>query len=155
MAGLRIVAAAFLFCIIAASGARAEVLVRIDKADQRMTVVVDGVARYSWPVSTGVRGGPPSGTYRPERLERTWYSHQFGWSPMPYSIFFHGGYAIHGTIYVSRLGSRASHGCVRLHPANAEILFGLVQSHGMGNTRIVVEHGAQARIRTVKAAAAL
>src|SRR5262245_22118219 len=61
-------------------------------------------------------------------------------SPMPYSIFFHEGYAIHGTIYVSRLGNRASHGCVRLHPANAAVLFDLVRNHGMGRTTIVVSH---------------
>jgi lipoprotein-anchoring transpeptidase ErfK/SrfK len=54
-------------------------------------------------------------------------------------VFFHKGYAIHGTPHVSRLGRRASHGCVRLHPKNARILFSLVQTEGPGNTRIVVE----------------
>jgi len=118
--------------------AAASVLVSIDKASQRMTVLVDGVPRHTWLVSTGTGGGPPSGTYRPERMERKWYSRKFNWSPMPHAIFFHEGYAIHGTGYVSRLGSRASHGCIRLHPANAAVLYGLVQSQGMQNTRIVV-----------------
>jgi lipoprotein-anchoring transpeptidase ErfK/SrfK len=132
--------------VIIGAPARAEVLIRIDKADQRMTVVVDGFQRFSWPVSTGLGGGPPSGSYRPERLERDWYSRKYGWSPMPHSIFFHGGYAIHGTIYVSRLGKRASHGCVRLHPDNAAILFGIVKREGVANTRIVVESGASGRL---------
>ena len=70
-------------------------------------------------------------------MERTWYSRKYGWSPMPHSIFFHKGYAIHGTLYVSRLGRRASHGCVRLHPSNAATLFALVRSQGMARTRIV------------------
>ena len=83
-------------------------------------------------------GGPPSGTYRPERLERKWYSRKYDWSPMPHAIFFHHGFAIHGTNYISRLGRRASHGCVRLHPQHAAILFDLVQSRGKSSTRIVV-----------------
>lgn len=142
---MRIAIALFLLCIVTASAARADVTVLIDKAEQRMTVSVDGVARHSWAVSTGLRGGPPSGTYRPQRLERYWHSRKFGWAPMPYSVFFHEGYAIHGTPHVSRLGRRASHGCVRLHPANAAILFGLVRQHGFGNTKIVVGSGFGAR----------
>jgi len=121
-----------------AAPVRADVLISIDKSSQRMTVVVDGRERYHWQVSTGVGGGPPSGTYRPERMERTWYSRKYNWSPMPNAIFFHEGYAIHGTYYVSRLGTPASHGCVRLLPANAAELFALVRSEGMGRTRIVV-----------------
>jgi lipoprotein-anchoring transpeptidase ErfK/SrfK len=120
--------------------AHAEVIVTIDKSAQRMLVSVDGFERYTWPVSTGLSGGPPVGSYHPERLENSWYSHKFGMSPMPHSIFFHNGYAIHGTIHVSRLGHRASHGCVRLLPTNAAILFSLVEKEGLANTRIVVEH---------------
>ena len=122
----------------AVSPAAAEVLITVDKSTQRMTVTVDGAERYSWAVSTGLAGGPPDGSYRPERLERTWYSHLFGMAPMPHSIFFHGPYAIHGTTVVSRLGQRASHGCVRLHPENAATLFSLVQQQGSANTRIVI-----------------
>jgi len=118
--------------------AAAEVVITVDKATQHMTVMVDGSERYTWAVSTGLAGGPPTGTYRPERLERTWYSHLFGMAPMPYSIFFRGPYAIHGTTAVSRLGTRASHGCVRLHPDNAATLFALVQQQGPANTRVVI-----------------
>jgi lipoprotein-anchoring transpeptidase ErfK/SrfK len=117
-----------------------EIVVRIDKSAQRMAVFVDGDQKYSWLVSTGTGGGPRAGEYRPQRLERKWFSRKYGWSPMPHSIFFHEGYAIHGTIYVSRLGARASHGCVRLHPDNAAMLFSLVQGRGTANTRIVVEN---------------
>ena len=125
-------------CYAATAPAAAEVLITVDKSTQRMTVAVDGAERYTWPVSTGLAGGPPAGTYRPERLERTWYSHLFGMAPMPHSIFFRGPYAIHGTTVISRLGQRASHGCVRLHPANAATLFALVQQQGPANTRIVI-----------------
>ena len=120
------------------SQAGAEIVVRIDKSDQRMAVMVDGAQQYSWAVSTGRGGGPKSGTYRPQRLERKWFSQKYGLSPMPYAIFFHEGYAIHGTIYVSQLGQPASHGCVRLHPENAAVLYSLVQREGMTATRIEI-----------------
>jgi lipoprotein-anchoring transpeptidase ErfK/SrfK len=118
--------------------AQAEIYVSVSKATQRMTVLVDGKPRYNWAVSTGLNGGPPTGTFKPQRLEKMWHSRTYDWSPMPNSIFFHHGFAIHGTKYVSRLGNRASHGCVRLHPANAATLFALVKERGMGRTTITI-----------------
>jgi lipoprotein-anchoring transpeptidase ErfK/SrfK len=132
-------------CIVAvmlsllASGARAHVLIHIDKNTQQMTVSVDGAPRYQFAVSTGRAGyGTPNGTYSPQRLERTWFSKEYYNSPMPYSIFFHGGYAIHGSYEISRLGGPASHGCIRLHPQNAAALFALVRQQGVGATTIMV-----------------
>jgi hypothetical protein len=139
-----LVAAAFFAGFAGAPSAHAEILVKVDKASQRMNVVVDGLDFFTWPVSTGLGGGPRSGTYKPQRMERKWNSRKYGWAPMPYSIFFHEGYAIHGTIHVKQLGRRASKGCVRLHPENAAILFTMVQKHGMANTQIVVESSATA-----------
>lgn len=121
-----------------ADGARAEILISVNKSAQRLHVAVNGVHKYTWPISSGIDGGPPSGNYRPERLERQWYSRKYDWSPMPHAIFFYKGYAIHGTGYVSRLGRPASHGCVRLHPSNAATLFDLVKNYGMNRTRITV-----------------
>lgn len=119
--------------------ARADLAVRIDKSSQTMTVSTDGVPRYVWPVSTGRAGyGTPSGSFRPQRLERRWFSRRYYNSPMPHAIFFHHGFAIHGTYDIHRLGGPASHGCVRLHPAHAARLFALVQREGAANTRIVV-----------------
>jgi len=140
-----LVAAAFFSGFADVPSARAEILVKVDKASQRMNVVVDGLDFFTWPVSTGLGGGPRSGTYKPQRMERKWNSRKYGWAPMPYSIFFHEGYAIHGTIHVKQLGRRASKGCVRLHPENAAILFNMVQKHGMANTQIVVESKATAQ----------
>jgi lipoprotein-anchoring transpeptidase ErfK/SrfK len=119
--------------------AHAALLVQIDKSSQRMDVVVDGVRRFRWPVSTGRgRFGTPSGVFHPRMLARRWFSRRYYSSPMPYSVFFHRGYAIHGTYQISRLGGPASHGCVRLHPQNAAILFSLILRDGPGHTRIVV-----------------
>jgi hypothetical protein len=126
----------------AALPASAAVLISVNKSTQQMSVSVDGAPRYRFAVSTGRAGyGTPSGTYRPQRLAASWFSKLYYNSPMPYSIFFHGGYAIHGSYEINRLGGPASHGCIRLHPANAAALFELVKSEGRGATTIVVSGG--------------
>lgn len=128
----------FLACA-AASAASAEVRVRIDTGSQTMHVYVNGSLQEVWPVSTGRRGhGTPGGTFRPQRLEKRWYSSKYNNAPMHNAIFFHGGYAIHATTETSRLGRPASHGCVRLHPSHAAQLYGLVRSYGAGRTRISI-----------------
>jgi len=130
------------------ASAQANVVVTVDKSAQQLSVIVDGVQRYQWPVSTARMGyRTPNGTYRPQWLARKWYSREYDWSPMPYSIFFNEGYAIHGSYEVSRLGRPASHGCIRLHPENAALLFALVKDH-MDDTTIVVTGERPAQIRT-------
>jgi hypothetical protein len=125
--------------IVLASAAGAGVLINVDKSTQQMTVSVDGAPRYRFAVSTGRPGlGTPSGTFHPQRMERTWFSKEYYNSPMPHSIFFHGGFAIHGSYEISHLGGPASHGCIRLHPDNAATLYALVQQQGMEGTTIVV-----------------
>jgi lipoprotein-anchoring transpeptidase ErfK/SrfK len=129
-----------------AQTATASVLVHIDKSSQRMMVAVNGRLNYVWPVSTGRGGfGTPVGGFRPQWMARSWFSTRYYGSPMPHSIFFHRGYAIHGTNYISRLGGPASHGCVRLHPGNAATLFMLVSRAGMANTAIVITGANRAR----------
>jgi lipoprotein-anchoring transpeptidase ErfK/SrfK len=122
-----------------ASHAEAHVLVRVDRATQTMDVSVDGASLYRWPVSTGRRGfGTPAGTYHPQRMAARWFSTIYYNAPMPHAIFFHGGFAIHGSYDIARLGGPASHGCIRLHPSAAAALFGLVQRESAHNTTIVV-----------------
>lgn len=119
------------------SAAAQGLTVRIHKGSQTMSVYVGGALWHRWPVSTGRRGyGTPSGSFRATRLERMWHSRKYEMAPMPYSVFFKGGYAIHGTYEVKRLGRPASHGCVRLAPSHAKQLFSLVSQYGMGSTRI-------------------
>ncbi len=120
------------------ASAQAGVVIVVNKSTQRLTVAVDGVPRYEWPVSTARAGyNTPNGTYGVERMEVSWFSRRYDWSPMPHSIFFNGGYAIHGSYEIGRLGTPASHGCIRLHPNNATTLFRLVQAN-RNATRIVV-----------------
>ena len=118
----------------------ANVLVTIDKSSQQMTVAVDGKERWAWPVSTGRIGYiTPSGSFTPFRLEKDHFSKEWDEAPMPHAIFFtKAGHAIHGTFDKRRLGSPASHGCVRLAPANAARLFELVKSRGLASAKVVV-----------------
>ena len=126
--------------LFTAGAAQAKVDITIDTDNQQMTVAVDGVARYHWPVSSGIPSREtPNGTFRAFRMEEDHYSKEFDDAPMPHSIFFTKiGHAIHGTDSVSRLGTPASHGCVRLHPSNAAQLYGLVERNGRGGTRIEI-----------------
>lgn len=124
---------------MAPAAAEARVAVTIDLSSQRMDVYVNGRLRHEWAVSTGRRGyRTPTGTWRPKRLERMWYSRKYYNSPMPHSIFFHGGYAIHGTDETRRLGRPASHGCVRLSRGNAARLFRLVSQYGPKRVLIAI-----------------
>lgn len=134
---------AFVFALVVAwwplASHATQLGVLIDLSEQTMTVKVGGHVTYRWLVSTARRGyRTPTGRFHPIRLERVWYSSKYDSAPMPYSIFFHGGYAIHGTTEIKRLGRAVSHGCIRLHPDNARILFGLVRSHGRGSTVIAI-----------------
>jgi lipoprotein-anchoring transpeptidase ErfK/SrfK len=123
----------------AGTSAAASLTARIDISSQTMTVSEYGRVVHRWKVSTARRGyRTPRGTYRPIRMHRMWHSRKYHNSPMPYSIFFHGGYAIHGTYETRSLGRPASHGCVRLHPGDAATLFAMVRAVGPNNTRIVV-----------------
>lgn len=112
---------------------------RVSLATQTMTVSMGGRVIHQWPVSTARRGYvTPRGSWRPKRLHKMWYSQKYDNAPMPYSVFYNGGYAIHGTGAVRQLGRPASHGCVRLQTGNAARFYSLVREVGAQNTRIVV-----------------
>jgi lipoprotein-anchoring transpeptidase ErfK/SrfK len=112
---------------------------RIDVSDQRMYVYVDERLVNVFKVSTARRGYiTPTGRYRALWLSRFHRSRKYDWAPMPWSVFFNGGYAIHGTTDIKRLGRPASHGCVRLHPQNAKVFYDLVKASGKENTIITV-----------------
>ena len=120
--------------------ARAELLIKVDKSQQQMTVSADGEQLYTWPVSTGRNGyNTPSGDFTPFRMERHHFSEEWDDAPMPYSIFFtQHGHAIHGTYEARHLGRAVSHGCVRLSVKNAAILWKLVKEYGKKNTKVVL-----------------
>ncbi len=134
-----ILAMAINMVFVMAAAAAPAVLARIDKSRQSMDIYVNGTLVHNWKVSTARRGyRTPVGRFRPGTMERMHYSRKYHNSPMPYSIFFLGGYAIHGTSAVRRLGSPASHGCIRLHTTNARTLYHLIKKYGRRNTRIEI-----------------
>lgn len=116
------------------------VTVRVNITAQTMQVLVRGKLVDTWKVSTAGRGyKTPTGFWTPYRMHTMWRSRKYGNAPMPHSIFFHEGFAIHATPHVKRLGTPASHGCVRLHPDNAKALFALVKEYGRANVRVSIE----------------
>ena len=131
--------------MLLATAAQAKVAITVDKNNQQMTVAVDGVERYRWPVSSGIPSyETPNGNFRTFRMEEDHYSKEFDDAPMPHSIFFtKQGHAIHGTDSVSRLGSPASHGCVRLSRDNAAKLYALVKQEGVLNTTVTLTGSSQ------------
>jgi hypothetical protein len=122
------------------SSARADIVIAIDKSTQQMSVSVDGAPRYVWPVSTGRPGyDTPTGAFRPNRMDADHYSQEWDNAPMPHTIFFDmEGHAVHGFFDVKHLGLAVSHGCVRLSPDNAAVLFDLVKTEGMANTSVII-----------------
>jgi lipoprotein-anchoring transpeptidase ErfK/SrfK len=136
---LRRVIACVLFALLASPALACNIFIVVDISDQKMFVAVDGKPSLEFDVSTGRQGySTPTGRYGVERMYRKYHSKKYDGAPMPYSIFFHDGFAIHGTTDLKRLGTIASHGCVRLHPDNAKALFELVKGAGTGNTTIRV-----------------
>ena len=130
----------FFFSGFSFSAQAASVVAKVDISQQVMRVYVNGVRRYVWRVSTGRKGyWTPRGSYRPGLMKRMHYSSKYYNSPMPWSIFFKGGYAIHGTNYIKRLGRPASHGCIRLHPAAARRLYALM-ARNKASSRIIIRN---------------
>ena len=127
----------------AAAAQAMQIDVLVDKVSQHMHVSVDGVQKYDWLVSTGGQGfDTPSGNYHIFRMEKEHFSVEWDNAPMPYSMFFTGiGHAIHGSYHVKALGTRASHGCVRLAPENAAVLWGLITKAGFKNNTVVIKGG--------------
>jgi hypothetical protein len=131
---------------LSAAPACAAIVVNIDKNAQQMTVTVDGSPRYVWPVSTGRAGyDTPNGVFKVNRMDADHLSQEWDNAPMPHTMFFDmHGHAIHGFFDVKHLGMPVSHGCVRLAPDNATILFNLVEAQGMKETSVIISGQAPA-----------
>jgi lipoprotein-anchoring transpeptidase ErfK/SrfK len=128
--------------LVAMTGvAKAEdVIITVDVSDQIMLVETP-TDYYEWNVSTGRKGyNTPRGVFQPYHMTKMHYSRKYDNAPMPNSIFFHGGYAIHATDAVNNLGRPASHGCIRLHPQNAKWLYRIVSEYGKENTTIIIQN---------------
>lgn len=131
----------FGFNFFRARAPKGKVVAKIDLSDQHMNIYVNGRRYHTFKVSTARRGYvTPVGSWRPTRLHEMWHSRKYDMSPMPHSVFFKGGYAVHGTNSISRLGSPASHGCIRLHPNDARTFYNMVKANGRRNTTVKIVH---------------
>ena len=116
-----------------------KVIAKIDLSEQTMMVYRDGELLYTWKTSTGKQGyHTPRGNYRPTIIKEMHYSSKYNDAPMPYSVFFKRGYAIHGTTSVEKLGVKSSHGCIRLHTSDAKKFYELVEENGKRYTKIKI-----------------
>jgi len=123
----------------AVSASSANLIANISLSSQTMTVSQNGIVKYRWKVSTARKGYvTPKGSWSAKWLSRNHRSRKYDNAPMPFAVFFNGGYAVHATFDLKRLGRPASHGCVRLHPDNAAQFFSMTSRNGLKNTRIVV-----------------
>lgn len=125
------------------------VYAKVVKSEQKMYLYVKGQLQGAWAVSTGVKGytTPNFDTHPNGRIYDRYTSTRYpggdydNLGNMPYAVFIRGGFAIHGTGRGNwkKLGRTASHGCIRLHPDNAQVFNRLVRSHGIRNTWITVQ----------------
>ena len=120
----------------------------VDKSAQRLYLYINGVLTYTWKTSTGKAGytTPDFDRHPDGRIYDRYTSTKYpdgdynGLGNMPYAVFIQGGYAIHGTTRGnwSKLGTPASHGCIRLHPDNGQIFNVLVRRKGFRNVWVTV-----------------
>ena len=140
MRNLVATAVAFLLVLFQTQTAlSANLIAQISLSSQTMVVTQNGAVKYRWRVSTGRKGfGTPTGSWSAKWVSRNHRSRKYNNAPMPFAVFFKGGYAVHATYETKRLGRPASHGCVRLHPDNAATFFQMANRNGLSNTRIVI-----------------
>ncbi|MGV2099517.1 MULTISPECIES: L,D-transpeptidase [unclassified Rhizobium] len=132
-------AACLLLQFTPATASAANLVAKVSLGSQTMTVTENGFVKYRWKVSTARRGYvTPTGSWSAKWLSLNHRSRKYDNAPMPYAVFFNGGYAVHATFDLKRLGRPASHGCVRLHPDNAAQFFSMAKQAGLSNTRVVI-----------------
>lgn len=130
-----------IFGLFATPSFAARIEAKVDLSQQRMKVYKNGRLQYSWRISSGKPGyRTPTGRWGVKRMHRKYYSRKYNNAPMPNSIFFYHGYAIHGTYQTRRLGRPASRGCIRLAPGHARTLYNLVNANGRQNFRVNVRY---------------
>lgn len=95
----------------------------VSKQNQTIWSLKDGKISHRFKTSTGEGGYDTRAGWFDVYLRQTLHHSKLYDVDMPYSLFFSGGQAIHASTALRRLGSPASHGCVRLPLRNARALF--------------------------------
>ena len=77
----------------------ANLIAKVSLSSQTMTVSQNGFVLYRWKVSTARKGYvTPQGSWSAKWLSKNHRSRKYDDAPMPYAVFFNGGYAVHATI---------------------------------------------------------
>lgn len=112
-----------------------EKMITVDLGSQRLYAWEGGQIQNQFVVSTGMRYTPTiKGSFKIQR--KVPLQDMKGYYPPyePYHIkdvknvmYFYGAYAIHGAHWHNKFGSRVTHGCVNLKPADAQWLYDWAQ----------------------------
>lgn len=111
-------------------------LIWVDLTTMSLTLYQGGEQIGRWPVAAGTSDTPtPLGVFRITRkfiTEPSGFGTRFLGLSVPW-----GQYGIHGTNQPGSIGSRVSHGCIRMNSKDAETLYRLAPL----GTKVVIEEG--------------
>ncbi len=100
--------------------------IQVDLSEQRLIAWQGNKAIFGVIVSTGKRSTPtPTGVFniyvklRKTRMRGEGYDVP----NVPYTMYYQGGYGIHGAYWHNKFGTPVSHGCVNVAPNHAKRLF--------------------------------
>ena len=126
-----------------------QVYAQVVKSEQKLYLYFQGTLQSTWAISTGLpQYETPLLNQNPNgRIYDAYTSAKFpggdykGLGNMPYAVFIRGGFAVHGTAESNwrKLGTKASHGCIRLHPDNAQYFNRLIKDAGIYNSWVSVQ----------------
>lgn len=111
---------------MAASAIESQKQITIDISEQTLEAYVGNTLVMTTAVSTGlVRTPTPIGTFRirEKMVADDMSGPGYYLTDVPYTMYFYGSYAIHGTYWHSNFGHPMSHGCVNLPTEKAQWLF--------------------------------
>ncbi|MFB2837213.1 L,D-transpeptidase [Floridanema evergladense] len=100
--------------------------IEVNLSSQRLYAWQNGRRIYSIPISSGKRSTPTRvGTYAIQTKYRykTMRGPGYVAPNVPFTMFYSGGYAIHGAYWHNRFGTPVSHGCINLPVSQARKLF--------------------------------
>lgn len=107
----------------------------VDLAEQVLVAYEGSKPVFATLVSTGLRNPTPVGTWRiwikfaETEMTGMVKGRSYQVADVPWTMFFHRGYALHGAYWHDEFGERASSGCINLAPADARLLYRWTEPH--------------------------
>ncbi len=114
------------------------VQIDVNLAEQTLTAT-DADGTFSTKISSARPGFTTAkGCYDNPQLEQVHPSRKLDNSPVPHSIFYSGGFAIHGTLDDASIGRPASYGGIRVSRYAASVIYGLIEYYGTAKSKVCV-----------------